>query len=183
MNDDAAGNLARNIKQLREARSYTQQHLAKLSGVPRPTWANMESGSANPTLSVLTRVAAALQISIEELIAPPRASTKLYAAGSLPRKTRGQVLVRKLLPDPIPGMDIDRMELPPGANMVGVPHTRGTREYLTCETGQIELVASGETFVVTPGDVIVFRGDQNHSYRNPFRKKAIAYSVVALAPG
>lgn len=31
-------------------------------------------------------------------------------------------------------------------------------------------------------DVVVFRGDQKHAYRNPGRTKAIAYSVVALAP-
>ena len=33
-----------------------------------------------------------------------------------------------------------------------------------------------------PGDVVVFRGDQRHTYRNPGRIPAIAYSVVALAP-
>ena len=32
------------------------------------------------------------------------------------------------------------------------------------------------------GDVVVFRGDQRHSYRNEGREPAIAYSVVALAP-
>ena len=43
--------------------------LATLSGVPRPTIANLESGSANPTLGVLVRIASSLQVSIEQLIA------------------------------------------------------------------------------------------------------------------
>ena len=30
-------------------------------------------------------------------------------------------------------------ELPAGAHMTGIPHTEGTREYLTCEQGRIEL--------------------------------------------
>jgi quercetin dioxygenase-like cupin family protein len=63
-----------------------------------------------------------------------------------------------------------------------VPHTAGTREYLTCEVGVIELVASGETFRVDPGDVVVFRGDQRHSYANPGREPAVGYSVVMLEP-
>ena len=50
--------------------------------------------------------------------------------------------------------------------MAGVPHTPGTREYLTCERGQIELSAGGESFALDPGDVVVFRGDQRHGYRN-----------------
>src|SRR4029077_3990077 len=78
MRDAAAFNLANNIRSLREARGLTQQQMAKLSGVPRPTWANLESGAANPTLAVLVRVAAALQIRVEELIGPPKASARFY---------------------------------------------------------------------------------------------------------
>ena len=89
--------------------------------------------------------------------------------------------IRKLLPDPIPGMEIDRFELPPGARMAGVPHTPGTREYLTCESGEIVLVASGERFDLAAGDLVAFHGDQRHSYANPGTKPAVGYSVVVLA--
>jgi quercetin dioxygenase-like cupin family protein len=77
---------------------------------------------------------------------------------------------------------MERIELPAGARLVGVPHTPGTREYLTCEAGEIELVASGESFRLENGDVVVFRGDQRHSYFNPGRKPAVGYSVVMLQP-
>ena len=170
-----------NVKQLREARAATQAQMAKLAGLPRATWANLESGAANPTLAVIDRVATALQVTLEELVATPRASAQRYARGSLPVKQRGDVTVLKLLPDPIPGMEIDRMELPPGARMTGVPHTPGTREYLACETGDIVLVASGERYELAPGDLVAFRGDQRHSYANPGTKTAVAYSVVVLA--
>lgn len=179
---DVALNLANNMKQLREARAITQLSMAKLAGVPRPTWANLESGSANPTLAVLVRVAHALQITVEELIAPPRATAKLYRAADLPVRRRGHILVRRLLPDVIAGLEMERMELAPRAQMTGTPHTPGTREYLTCESGTVELVASGTAYRLDPGDVVVFRGDQKHGYHNPGRSKAVAYSVVALAP-
>jgi quercetin dioxygenase-like cupin family protein len=155
--------------------------MAKIAGLPRATWANLESGAANPTLSVLDRVATAFQVTIEELIAAPRSEAHHYPKGTLPLKTRGAVSMRKLLPDPIPGMDIDRLELPPHAKMTGVPHTPGTREYLTCESGQIILIASGEEYRLEPGDVVAFRGDQRHSYVNAGSRVAIAYSVVVIA--
>jgi XRE family transcriptional regulator, regulator of sulfur utilization len=182
MSHPIAAHLAGNVRKLREARGLTQQQMAKIAGVPRPTWANLESGQANPTLAVLTRAADALQVRIEELIEPPRAAGKLYPANTLPVRRRGTVLIRKLLPESLPGLEIERMELPAGGHMVGIPHTVGTREYLTCEHGEIELTVSGKTFRLGPGDVAVFRGDQRHSYRNPGRKDAIAYSVVAFAP-
>lgn len=180
--EELADWLARNIKGLREARGATQAQLSKLAGIPRATWAHLESGASNPTLAVLHRVASALQVSLEELVSRPRASARHYPRESLPVRQRGAGLLRKLLPDPLPGMEFDRMELPPKARIAGVPHTAGTREYLACEAGQLVLVASGERFELQTGDVVVFRGDQKHSYENPGDRTAVGYSVVLLAP-
>ncbi len=179
--DDVATRLGVNVRTLREARGMTQAQMAKLASLPRATWANLESGASNPTLSVLDRVASAFQVSIEELVAAPRSEARHYARDQLVVKTRGSASVRKLLPDPIPGMEIDRIELPPRGKMIGVPHTPGTREYLTCESGEITLVASGEEYLLRAGDVVAFRGDQRHSYANPSTKPAVAYSVVVIA--
>ncbi len=179
--DELASRLARNVRQLRAARGLTQSQLARLAGLPRATWTHLESGAANPTLAVLNRAADALQVSVEELISTPRAACAHYPRGSLPSRVRGAVVVRTLLPDPVAGMAIERLELPPGARMAGVPHTPGTREYLTCEAGRITLVAAGEQWALAPGDVVAFRGDQRHSYANQGPGAAVGYSVVALA--
>lgn len=183
MEDDISRNLAQNIRQLRQARNLTQEQLARLSEVPRPTWSNLESGAANPTIAVLARVAAALQVPVEELISPPKAQARLYPADSIPRKQRGGVLIRKLLPDYLQGLELDRMELPPGSSMTGVPHRLGTREYLACESGHVVLMVSGEKYELSPGDVVVFRGDQKHSYSNRGAKTAVAYSAIVLGQG
>lgn len=182
MVDLVSTHLAANLRQLREARGQSQHQAARLAEIPRPTWASLESGSANPTLSVLVSVAGALQVSIEELIGPPRSTGTFYPADEIRTRRRGKVRIRDLLPESVPGMEIERLELPPGAHMAGVPHTPGTREYLTCESGRVDLAASGESWTLSPGDVVVFRGDQRHSYRNAGRSLAVAYSVVALAP-
>jgi len=182
MANSTGSNLAANIRRLRETRGMTQDQMARVSKIPRPTWANLESGGSNPTLSVLIKAANALQVPLEELIGPPRAMVKLYKAGTLPVSARGKVKLRKLLPDVIAGFEIDRMEFPGGAYMAGIPHTPGTREYLTCESGTVQLSVGGEAWDLSPGDVLVFRGDQKHGYRNPGAQTAVAYSVVALAP-
>jgi transcriptional regulator with XRE-family HTH domain len=183
MEERIARHIAQNVKQLRQSRGLTQEQLSRMSGVPRPTCSNLESGAANPTVAVLVKVAGALQVPVEELISPPKAIAKLYAADSIPRQKRGGVLIRKLLPDQIHGLELDRLELPPGSRMAGVPHLMGTREYLACETGQVELTVSGEKYELEPGDVVVFRGDQKHSYANRGTIGAVAYSAVVLGPG
>jgi transcriptional regulator with XRE-family HTH domain len=181
--DSSGANLGANVRRLREARGLAQQQMARLAGIPRPTWASLESGSANPTLAVLGRAASALSVSIEELIGPPRTAARLFAAGEVPERRRQGARIRQLVPESIPGLDIARMELAPGGQLGGIPHTPGTREYLSCESGRIELVASGERWELGPGDALVFRGDQRHSYRNlDARRIAVAISVVCFAP-
>lgn len=177
-----ATNLATNLRLLRTARGLTQSQISAQAGLPRATWAHLETGSANPTLSVLSRAAMALRVSLEELLGGPRHAGRFYPAGSLPLRTPGRAKIRRLLPDPIPGVDLERIELSPGVRFVGTPHTPGTREYLTCERGSLELTVAGESWTLGAGDVIAFRGDQRHSYHNGGEDVAIGYSVVILAP-
>src|SRR5262245_30069553 len=102
--EDLAGRLGRNVRHLQGARDLTQDQMAKLSGIPRATWSHLESGGANPTLSVLHKVARSLQVPLEELTAAPRALTRFYPRDSLATHKQGDGLLRKLLPDAIPGV-------------------------------------------------------------------------------
>jgi transcriptional regulator with XRE-family HTH domain len=179
--DKLSERLAANVRHLREARGQTQEQMAKLAGIPRATWGHLETGAANPTLSVLDRVATALQVSLEELTATPRSTGRLYRRASLRARKQGDGSVRQLLPDPIPGMVIDRVEIPARGRIPGVPHMPGTREYFTCESGEVVLAVAGERWHVGHGDVLVFRGDQRHSYTNPGDTPAVGYSIVLLA--
>ena len=180
--DDVKGNLADNIRRLRAARQLSQQQLADLSGIPRPTWASLETGVANPTLSVLSKAANAFNVSIEELIGPPRSDFKLIPANKVRQRKKQGAMVRPLVPETIAGLDISRTELQPGGSMIGTPHKPGTREYLTCERGKVELVAAGEHHLLNAGDMLVFRGDQRHSYINPDKRRvSVSFSVVCFA--
>lgn len=182
MSREIAGNIAANVRKIRETRSLSQEQLARMSGIPRPTWSNLESGSANPTITLLLKVASVFQISVEELIAPPREDCVLIPAEQIPIQKRGEARLKKILPPGQPGAEFDRMELPAGARMAGIPHRAGTKEYLICEDGLIELAVAGDKYTLRPGDVIVFRGDQRHSYANPGRANAIGFSVVLFTP-
>lgn len=181
-----ASNLATNLRYLRTRSGLTQTRLAERAGIPRSTLANLETGSGNPTLAVLAAIGAALHVTLEELLGAPRGLGQLYPRGTLPIEHRGgsrKATVSTLLPDPIPGMEITRMELEPGAKLPGVPHRPGAREYLYCEEGQLVLIVAGERFELGAGDVCAFRGDQPHSYANPGERRAIGIGVVTIAPG
>ena len=176
-------NLSQNLVLLRKKRKFTQEKLSSIAQIPRSTLTHMESGSGNPSLQNLVKVAHAFSITLEELLAPPKSECQLIKEKDLPqiKRAKGEAIIYKLLVSPLPGTEIDKMELAPGTSIKGIPHIEGTKEYFSCFQGRFKLKVSGETFSLNKGDVFIFPGDQNHSYINEGPGVAIGFSVVSLA--
>src|SRR5262245_17397403 len=111
MTKHIADNLGKNLEFLRKSRGLTQSKLAYASGIPRTTLSYIESGQGNPSLNLLGTLASVLGVSIEELLAAPRPSCHLIKQGHLKHqaRARGQASVVTLLPDPIPGLQFERL--------------------------------------------------------------------------
>jgi transcriptional regulator with XRE-family HTH domain len=178
-----AAHLARNLVALRSVRGLTQDALAKNSGVPRSTIANLESGDGNPSLAVLSKVAGALGVPIDELLASPRAKVRKWKRDELPAQDSGQgVATRPLVPEPVPQELLTVMDFAPDSAMRGSPHLPGTREYFTCIEGAVTITVAGDKYELTAGEVLGFPGNVPHSYRNAHPTAAArGVSVVILA--
>lgn len=187
MSDDVesktASHLARNLVSLRHTRSLTQDGLAKAAAVPRSTVANLESGAGNPSLAVLVKVAGALGVPIDELLASPRAMVRRWPAAEVASRSKGRgVTIRALVPEPVPDEMMEVMDFAPGAVMGGTPHLPGTREFFTCLTGRVNLMVAGDRYELDEGDVLAFPGNLPHSYQNADGlAPARGISVVVLA--
>ena len=64
--------IGENIQVLRKKRNLTQEALAEPVGVPRQTIAKWESGESVPDLSLAGKLAAALDVTLDELVEAPR---------------------------------------------------------------------------------------------------------------
>lgn len=177
--DSTARNLAANVRLLRETRGISQQQIARIAGIPRPTWANIESGDANPTLAVLTRVAAALGARIEDLLGAPRGQTVFWPAESLPVQRHGRATLRTLIEQPGSGLVMQRIVLQPNATLNAKASAPRMYAYLTCEVGEIHVELPQSSHVVMAGDLLTFRADQPHVLRNPTRSRGVAFGVVS----
>lgn len=61
--------LAQNIKKLRNQRKLSQEELAKKAGVTYSTLIKLESGvNKNPTIKTIQQLAAALEVTLDELM-------------------------------------------------------------------------------------------------------------------
>jgi transcriptional regulator with XRE-family HTH domain len=61
----------RRLKELRDERCLTQERLAELAGLERTYISQAEQGRRNTTLLTMQRLAAALDVQLTELLAPP----------------------------------------------------------------------------------------------------------------
>ncbi len=177
MLDRLSASLADNLRRLREARSLSQQQLSEASGVPRPTLAHLETGAANPTLSVLARVAQALSVSLEQLVSPTEAALELHEAASLSRREERGVEHCELCPDAPGVLSVERLELAVRARCERPAARQQDRAYLSCERGEVEVSASGEQRLLRAGDVLTVRRGAAHAISNRGRGVAVVYAV------
>jgi len=72
-----------------------------------------------------------------------------YSSPLLKQQVRAQNTAVKviLLPDPVPGLQFERLDLQPQALMIGTPHSKGTREYFTCTLGRMVIFVDGHRII------------------------------------
>lgn len=61
--------VAKNIRQFRRDRGWSQEDLSFEAGLHRTYISGVERGKRNPTITVLAKVAGALDVSVAELVA------------------------------------------------------------------------------------------------------------------
>lgn len=103
-------NLALNVWSLRETKGMTQLQLAEAARMKQPRIADIERDAANPTLLTISRIALALGVTAERLLAEPddaviadaRAAVGARVATWSPRKRRALGLLDEAEAQPEP---------------------------------------------------------------------------------
>lgn len=165
-----------NLKDLREARGLTQQELSDRSGVPRPTLAHLESGQGNPTLSVLSKVAAALGIGIEALVSVSRPKVRVVPRVELPSEQRAGVELRTLGSELQFGFE--RWEIERGARLERGAGRHGERRVVVCEAGELSIAVGVSQHRLKAGDMAVIDAAVRPAFESRGRGISIVYSVA-----
>lgn len=158
MTDDISTRLAVNLRRLRDDLGLSQQALSERSGVPRPTVAHLESGQANPTLTVVSKLARSLGVTLDGLLEPEEPALRLLEPGELRSERSRHMKRRSLLPEGLAGgLRFERVELKPaGACQLEAP--RGASGVVACERGELLLTSSGQSIQLKTERVALTQG-------------------------
>lgn len=162
--------VSQNIKRIREERRLTLDGAAAATGVSRSMLAQIERGEANPSISVLWKIANGYKVSFTSLMEREREQASVIKAQGLePIVEDGGKYIN------MPAFSFDekksfetyRIIIAPGGSLAAEAHLAGTEEYITVFAGEAEIEAAGERFTLKTGDSLRFMADVPHSYKNP----------------
>ncbi len=186
---DDAQRLARivgaNLRTLRSRRGLSLEKLSKACGVSRAMLGQIELGKSAPTITVLWKIARALDVTFSALISErPTSRVKVLRAkdSHVLASADESFTSRALFPFDEPRrVEFYELRLRAGGVEKADPHPAGTGENLVVVKGVVEIDLEGETHRLEKGDAIVFEADAPHTYRNPGDTDALMYLVMTYA--
>ncbi|MDQ6915348.1 MAG: cupin domain-containing protein [Actinomycetota bacterium] len=163
-------------ERLRAARlglGISLRELARRAGVS-PSYASaIERGQARPSVAMLQRLTAGLDVTVASLVQPAVPSCTLVRVGDARMLDIGVpgVLIENLAPA-ARSLEPQLFTLEPGAASGGSYRHEG-EEFLYVLEGTLEIWLDGnEHYRARPGDSLCFSSMRGHRWRNPGRKPA-----------
>jgi transcriptional regulator with XRE-family HTH domain len=178
-----AGDIASRVRTERSRRRWTLDELATRSAVSRRLLVQIEHADANPSLATLLKLAAALRITLTELLSEepqmrPVAvvpGTDAMTLWSTPEGSGAQLRVSH------GPLELWSWTLAPGDRRTSDPHRPGSIELLTVQAGTVTLDVGDDRVEVPAGDSAWFDATRPHAYTNP-GAIAATFTLVVLEP-
>jgi transcriptional regulator with XRE-family HTH domain len=182
------GLIAHRVADLRKAKSLSFDALAARSEISKGMLVAIEQGRANPSIGTLCKLAAALRVSLAELLAEAQGSlgpvqtVSPAGASVLWEGAKGGVatlLVGSTGPDML---ELWEWTLCPGETFQAKRHSRGTVELLAVKEGTLALQVDGTDYLIPAHHRAVAKTDRPHSY-GCHGEKRTRFSMVVHEPG
>ena len=177
--------MADNIRALRKARGYSLDDMARRSGVSRASLSQVETAKTNPTIAILWKIAAGLEVPFSALLGEDnaeRVSVLRRPDQRVLKSADGHFESRPLTPAGVlTGVEVYELRLAPHTVHASDAHAAGTSESLTVLVGTLRLRVGDEVHDLAAGDAACFVADVAHSYENPGRTPTLVHNVIVYA--
>ncbi|MEP5762265.1 MAG: XRE family transcriptional regulator [Litoreibacter sp.] len=163
--------LGNRLNSERRNHNLTIDALANKSGVSRSMISKVERGEAQPTTSVLGKLAEALDLSISQLVGGPQITGALVVRkADQPRFSEESSGFERRSLSPLyrgRGIDLVLNTLPPNSRTGPFPsHRAGVEEHLWVQSGNLMVEVGEEQHHLKAGDFLFYPADRDHSFIN-----------------
>lgn len=153
---------------LRLRQGWTLAEAAQVAGIGKSTLAQLETGTANPSLETLWAVASAYGVPVGSLIGSLHGRSRLVRAVdrmSVHSAHHAYKVEMLLSLGPLTGLDVTLLETEPGEPRVSQPHVQGSVEHIYVVSGSLRISpGDGTSSDLSEGDFFSFPSNVEHSY-------------------
>jgi len=171
------------VRGLRRERRLSLDALAARASVSKGMVVQIEKGESNPSIATLCKVAAALGVSVADLVnVSGQQPIDLVPAGPRrvlwrgPKGGTATLLVGSRGPDML---ELWQWEIRPGERFQGAAHPTGTLELIAVERGALSLAFDEVSYVIGTGASALAHTDRPHAYACVGKKPVRFVMVVA----
>lgn len=178
-----ASRLCRRVRELRRQRDWSLDELSASSGVSRSMLSQIERNLASPTLAVAFRIAEAFELTLAELVESTEAQPTIDVIraadqGHIFRSDR-DCQIRTLSPLHLEkDVEFYELRLQPHGSLESAPHFEGTREFITVQSGRVQICSGEDQSELRKGDSASYRADLPHSISNRLGRESRLFLVV-----
>ena len=172
INEPANGdiNVGQRLRVIRAERGLSIKALAELSHLNVNTLSLIENGHTSPSVSTLQQLSQGLQVPITSFFETDHGQKKIVfqKSGTRPHA----VFARGTMEDLAAGMSRFGAEplivaLAARADSGKMPIVHTGREFVYCLEGKFAYTVDGETYLLEPGDSLLFEAYLPHHWKNP----------------
>ncbi|MEW9900766.1 XRE family transcriptional regulator [Chitinivorax sp. PXF-14] len=162
--------VAGKLKEHRKRQKLSLDELSRRAGVSKGMLVEIEKCVANPSIAILCKLAAALGVSVADIVDVASApAVHLIEGKDIPTLWTGPKggSARLLAGTSGPNMiEMWRWELPPGESFESSGHPQGTFELFHVERGALSVTVGEAALLIPAGSSGVARTDAPHRYAN-----------------
>lgn len=174
--------MGQRIRSIRKQKKLTLSAAAALAAISVSFLSEIERDRGNPSISVLKRIAYALEVNFTNLFGEEerRVVVRKHERRQLVHSEGSRLTWYALSSGsknkmgPVWGV----LEEGASAGAVGVGHSEG-EEFLTIISGRLEFILGNERFILEQGDSVYYDATLPHSYKNMWKGETVLMAVTA----
>ena len=178
---DGQPDLGMVLRSLRLERRMSGAALAAAAGVTPAAVSQIESGTIQPSITTLRRLASGLGEPVFRFFLPEgRIGGTVVRQGERKRLAmpHGSVVYELLTPDLNGALEVLELRLDPGEVSAEVPLSHTGEECFLVNSGQASMQVGEEVYRLDGGDAVTFRGELPHRVTNVGDGKLVALSII-----
>ncbi|MDG3088502.1 XRE family transcriptional regulator [Vibrio hannami] len=162
--------LGEKLKNIRNKMGLSLSEVSSRTGVSKTMLSQIERSESMPTIATIWKIANGLKIKLETLLDN---SNKTYDVKHIDdmiplTDDNNQFIIHSVFPfSPTSGYEVFYGTFKPGCNYSDPnSHKTSTTEQLFVTDGELEMVVSGKSYVLTSGSSLTFDSKDTHTYIN-----------------